>query len=143
MAATPCDLGVTLAPLGVGEGLSKLLENIGMPDRRKGAAMRALPIDSRLGPARAEPGLSLVPAAAAGERARELLRQARTAALEQLAALAAAVAHARDLARSVAEGGADLYGPGPQDLAARLADDLTGRLQTLQALTERRGGRRP
>jgi|GEM_PF-7107527 len=100
--------------------------------------MKTHPIDSWTGVTRAEPELTLVPAATPAVRARELFQQARIVALEQLTALQVSLGQARDLAQVVADGGSELYGPGPQDLARRLANELSERQKTLQALTERR-----
>jgi hypothetical protein len=86
--------------------------------------------------ARAEPELSLIPAAPAGERARQLLHDARAAALEHLEALQQSIAETSTLSDAVARGG-DLYGVGLQDLARRLAEELAWRSKTLDALIER------
>jgi hypothetical protein len=85
---------------------------------------------------RPEPELNLVPPASAGVRARELMAEARNAALDNLADLAAAVEAARALANSVADGG-DLYGVGLRDLSRRLSEDLLERGRSLQALSDR------
>ena len=85
---------------------------------------------------RPEPELALVPPAAAGVRARELMAEARSAALDNLADLATALDAARALANSVVDGG-DLYGVGLRDLASRLSEDLLGRGRSLQALADR------
>jgi hypothetical protein len=69
-------------------------------------------------------------------RARELLREARAAAVEHLEALAAAIHAVHDLAEDVTLGG-DAYSVGVRDLAHRLAEDLLGRVGSLEALTER------
>ncbi len=95
---------------------------------------------------RAEPGLSLVPAAPAGERANQLLQEARAAALEHLHALKAQIEQTRACAQSIVRGG-DLYTVGLHDLAGRLAEELDWRGKTLEALIERQaeagGVRRP
>jgi hypothetical protein len=86
--------------------------------------------------ARTEPELSLVTPASAGERARQLLAQARGVSLEHLKALQDALAEAQALSEAVVQAG-DLYTPGLQDFARRLAEDLHWRAGTLTALTER------
>jgi hypothetical protein len=86
--------------------------------------------------ARVEPELSLVPAAAPGERARQLLSEARSISLEHLAALQAAIIGARDLADEVVAAG-DLYAVGLQDFARRFSEELFWRAKALEALVER------
>ena len=81
---------------------------------------------------RPEPELALVPPAAAGVRARQLMAEARAAALDNLTALETA----RSLADSVVAGG-DLYAVGLRDLSHRLSEDLLGRERSLQALADR------
>ncbi|HLZ74771.1 hypothetical protein [Phenylobacterium sp.] len=99
--------------------------------------MNVQPIDLAASAARRpEPDLALVPPATAAVRARELMAEARSAALDNLAALAAALESARALADSVVDGG-DLYGVGLRDLSRRLSEDLLGRERSLQALAER------
>ena len=85
---------------------------------------------------RVEPELSLVASPSAGERARQLLAQARTVSLEHLKALQQAIAEAQVLSEAVVQGG-DLYTPGLHDFAKRLSEDLLWRTKTLEALTER------
>ena len=85
---------------------------------------------------RAEPELALVPTAPAGVRARQLMAEARSAALDNLTDLMAALETARGLADSVVAGG-DLYGVGLRDLTSRLSEDLVGRGRSLQALADR------
>jgi hypothetical protein len=85
---------------------------------------------------RPELELALVPAASAGVRARELMAEARNAALDNLADLASALEAARGLANSVVDGG-DLYGVGLRDLSRRLSEDLLDRGRSLQALADR------
>jgi hypothetical protein len=95
--------------------------------------------------ARTEFELSLVPAASPAERARQLMQEARAAALDHLQALQQSMGATRSLAETVAANG-DLYGAGLQDLARRLAEELEWRAKTLDTLIERRreagGGRR-
>jgi hypothetical protein len=64
------------------------------------------------------------------------MREAHTAAVEQLEALEAAIRVVRDLSLDVMQGG-ETYGVGIRDLAARLAEDLLWRGKTLEALTQR------
>jgi hypothetical protein len=85
---------------------------------------------------RPDPELVLVPPAAAGVRARQLMAEARSAALDNLADLMSALEAARALANSVVDGG-DLYGVGLRDLSRRLSDDLLERGRSLQALSDR------
>ena len=85
---------------------------------------------------RTEPELALVDPATAGDRARQLLAQARSVSLEHLKALQDALAEAQALSEAVVQGG-DLYTPGLHDFARRLAEDLRWRAVTLEALTER------
>jgi hypothetical protein len=75
-------------------------------------------------------------APASGERARLLMREARSAAIEHLETLEAAIRVARDLSLEVQQGG-DIYGVGVRDLAARLAEDLLWRGKSLEGLTAR------
>jgi hypothetical protein len=85
---------------------------------------------------RTDPELNLVNAAPAGERARQLLAQARSVSLEHLKALQDTLAEAQALSEAVVQGG-DLYTPGLHDFARRLAEDIRWRAGTLEALTER------
>jgi len=71
-----------------------------------------------------------------GERAQQLMADARAASLEHLDLLAASVEVVRRLARTVADGG-EVYGAGVRDLAGRLAEDMLWRGKSLQALTDR------
>lgn len=99
--------------------------------------MKVHPIDLAASAARRpEPELALVPPAPAGVRARQLMAEARNAALDNLAELIAALETARALANSVVDGG-DLYGVGLRDLSLRLSEDLLGRERSLQALADR------
>lgn len=82
------------------------------------------------------PDLRLAPALPAGERAEQLLLQAKAVSLEHLQALRDALAEARSLCDAVVHAG-DLYAPGLHDFAGRLADELMWREKTLEALTER------
>ena len=85
---------------------------------------------------RPEPELALVPLAPAGVRARQLMAEARSAALDNLAELVSALETARALADSVADGG-DAYGVGLRDISRRLSEDLQNRGRSLQALADR------
>ena len=102
--------------------------------------MNVVPIDrsaaSEGAVARQDTEFSLVPPPAAGERARQLLREARLLSLDHLKALQEAVDAARQLSDSVVEAG-ELYGPGLNDFARRLSEELLWRGKTLQALSER------
>jgi hypothetical protein len=85
---------------------------------------------------RSESDLVLVPPAPAAVRARELMAEARSAALDNLAELATALDTARAIANSVVDGG-DIYGVGLRDLSRRLSEDLLDRGRSLQALADR------
>jgi hypothetical protein len=64
------------------------------------------------------------------------MREARDMAGEHLGQLIAALETTRGLAVAVAEGG-DLYGVGVRELAGRLAEDLTWKGKSLEALSDR------
>jgi hypothetical protein len=85
---------------------------------------------------RPEPELALVPPASAAVRARQLMAEAHSAALDNLAELANALDGARALANSIVDGG-DLYGVGLRDLGRRLSEDLMDSGRSLQALADR------
>ncbi len=93
------------------------------------------PAPERL-PARIEPELSLVPRARPDERALKLYAEARLASFEHLVALETAIGETRALAEAVVDGG-DLYGPGVQDLARRLTEELFWRGKSLEAFRNR------
>lgn len=97
---------------------------------------RIEPHRAALVPARAEPELSIVRAAAPGQRAQQLLAEARAVSLEHVAALQAAIAVTRELAQEVVDAG-DLYAPGLQHLAGRLTEELFWRGKTLAGLAQR------
>ena len=97
--------------------------------------MRVHPIDPAAA-GRPEPGLALAPPVTAAARARHLMEEARSVALDSLTELAAALESARALANSVVDGG-DLYGVGLRDLSRRLSEDLLDRTRSLQALADR------
>jgi hypothetical protein len=101
--------------------------------------MNVVPIETRT-PAdaagRGEPALALVPQLAAGQKALQLLKEARTMSLEHLKALQAAIGAVRELSDGVVESG-ELYGPGLNDFARRLSEELLWRGKTLDALIER------
>jgi hypothetical protein len=71
-----------------------------------------------------------------GERARLLMREARSAAVEHPETLEAAIQAVRGLSLEVVQGG-DTYSVGVRDLAARLAEDLLWRGKSLEGLTAR------
>jgi len=96
--------------------------------------MNVVRIDERVG-ARPDAVAADAPAAP-GQRARLLMFEARTAAVEQIETLEAAIQVVRDLSLAVAQGGA-LYGVGVRDLAARLAEDLLWRGKSLEVLIAR------
>jgi hypothetical protein len=69
-------------------------------------------------------------------RVRRLQAEARILAREQVEALEKSMANLAAQAREVAEGG-DAYPAGVRDLAARLAEDLETRSQSMQVLMAR------
>lgn len=69
-------------------------------------------------------------------RAQRLYAEARGAAMEQIRAVEDSLSRAIVLAGEVAEGG-DVYPAGVRDLARRLSEDLSGRLSTLESLSQR------
>jgi hypothetical protein len=69
-------------------------------------------------------------------RVRRLQAEARILAREQVEALEKSMANLAAQAREVAEGG-DAYPAGVRDLAARLAEDLETRAQSMQVLMAR------
>ena len=70
------------------------------------------------------------------ERVRKLQLEARTLAKDHVRALEQALTDVELLAAEIAEGG-DAYPPGVRDLARRLAEDCTSRVQTLEAIVSR------
>jgi hypothetical protein len=70
------------------------------------------------------------------ERVKRLQAEARALAAEQVDQLEAALRSAAGLAAEVANGG-DAYAIGARELAARLAEDLTARAETLEAIMSR------
>ena len=95
--------------------------------------MKVVRIDERA-TARSRDAIEATPTS--GERARLLMREARSAAIEHLEALEAALRVARDLSLEVVQGG-DAYGVGVRELASRMAEDLLWRGKTLEGLTAR------
>jgi len=85
---------------------------------------------------RRRPDIALVEAPPAGVKARQLLREATKASLEHLAAFDAAIGDVRELADAIVEAG-DLYGPGLNDFARRLSEELFWKTKTLAALAAR------
>jgi len=81
---------------------------------------------------RRRPDIALVEAPPAGVKARQLLREATKASLEHLAAFDAAIGDVRELADAIVEAG-DLYGPGLNDFARRLSEELFWKTKTLAA----------
>ena len=79
--------------------------------------------------------LSLVAPPPAGARAQQLFAEARAISIEHLAETAHAMAQLRGLLESVGEA-SDLYVPGLQAFAARLAEDLFWRSKSFEALIE-------
>lgn len=70
------------------------------------------------------------------ERVKRLQAEARALAAEQVDQLEAALRSAAGLAAEVANGG-DSYAIGARELAARLAEDLTAKAETLEAIMSR------
>ena len=79
--------------------------------------------------------LSLVEPSPAGARARKLFAEARAISLEHLAETSAAMADLQSLLQTIGEAG-DLYVPGVQAFAARLAEDLFWRAKSFELLIE-------
>lgn len=70
------------------------------------------------------------------ERVKRLQAQARALAAEQVDQLEAALLTAAKLADEIADGG-DAYAIGARELASRLAEDLRGKAETLEAIMSR------
>ncbi len=70
------------------------------------------------------------------ERVRRLQAEARLLAREEVEALEKALLECSAMAEQIAQGG-DAYPAGVRELASRIADDLPGKVQTMQALLER------
>ncbi len=70
------------------------------------------------------------------ERVRLLQAEARALAKDHVHVLSSAVCELERLATEIAEGG-EAYPPGVRDLARRLAENLDGRAQTLDAIIAR------
>lgn len=70
------------------------------------------------------------------ERVKRLQAEARMLAAEQIDQLETALLTAAKLATEIAEGG-DAYAIGARELAGRLAEDLTAKAETLEAITQR------
>lgn len=70
------------------------------------------------------------------ERVKRLQIEARALAVEQIEALEAKLLEAAELAREIS-GGGDAYPVGARELASRLTEDLTGRVDTLKAIVAR------
>jgi len=85
-------------------------------------------------PARTPIGLVAPPAA--GLRARQLLREAKKAALEHVGALQSALIVVQALLDDIIEGD-DIYGPGLGEFAGRLREDLFWRSKNLESLAQK------
>lgn len=72
------------------------------------------------------------------ERVRRLQLEARALAREQVEALETALVKAAEMAREIAEGG-DAYPVGAREIAARLADDLPKKAETIKMIVGRAG----
>ena len=70
------------------------------------------------------------------ERVRRLQAEARLLAREQVEALEKAMLNAATMAEEIANGG-EAYPPGVRELAHRLSEDISAKVQTMQALMER------
>ena len=88
-------------------------------------------------PERRKPDIALVETPPPGVKARQLLQEARRASLEHVAAFEAAIGEVRELADAIVEAG-ELYGPGLNDFASRLSEELLWKSKTLAALAARR-----
>ena len=69
-------------------------------------------------------------------RAKRLLAEARTAALEHIATLEGALEGVTAIAFEISEGG-DAYPVGVRELARQLSEEALSRLQTLNAIVSR------
>lgn len=70
------------------------------------------------------------------ERVRRLQAEARALAAEQIDQLEATLLSAAGLAQEIADGG-EAYAIGARELAARLAEDLRGKAETMEAIMSR------
>jgi hypothetical protein len=82
---------------------------------------------------RGRPAIGLVSPPPAGLRARQLFQEARRASLDHVGALQDAMASVQQLLGDVVEGG-EVYTPGLNAFAARLAEDLFWKSKTLGML---------
>src|SRR5579871_1545806 len=82
-------------------------------------------------------GIGLGPDSAA-RRIRQLQREARALAREQIEAFARDLAVMAQRATEIAEGG-DAYAVGARELASRIADDLAQKAQVLTTINGRNG----
>ena len=69
-------------------------------------------------------------------RAKRLMAEARSAAIEHVSSLEAAMEAVASLSQDVSEGG-DAYPVGVRELARQLAEETLSRLQTLNAIVNR------
>jgi hypothetical protein len=76
-----------------------------------------------------------------GRRAQRLMAEAREAADEQIQALAASLQTVMELAAEIAVGG-DAYPAGVREMARRMAEEVQGRSQTLEAILHHTGPKR-
>ena len=76
------------------------------------------------------------PAQTTAERVKRLQAEARALAAEQIVQLEATLLSAAGLAQEIADGG-DAYAIGARELAARLAEDLRAKAETLEAIMAR------
>ncbi len=70
------------------------------------------------------------------DRVKRLQAEARALAAEQIDQLEAALLMAANLAQEIADGG-DAYAIGARELAARLAEDLRAKAETMEAIMSR------
>jgi hypothetical protein len=70
------------------------------------------------------------------QRVRRLQAEIKALARDHVKALTDAMLDVEQIAAEIADGG-DAYAPGARDIARRLADDLQGRVATLNAITGR------
>lgn len=70
------------------------------------------------------------------DRVKRLQAEARALAAEQIDQLEAALLTAANLAQEIADGG-DAYAIGARELAARLAEDLRAKAETMEAIMSR------
>lgn len=106
------------------------MTNASNPDNDPRAKLRVVsPVESEVY------DLMRVPETTA-ERVKRLQAEARALALEQVEALEAVLLQATSMAKEISEGG-DAYPVGARELAARLAQDLPAKAETMKAIVSK------